>query len=175
MQIIPPDKRVTMPWKNGGGITHEILRRDMDGTLLFRLSIAEVASDGPFSAFPGLTRILTVLRGAGLVLRTPEGVIEARQLAPVRFSGDLAVDCSRIAGDVTDFNVIFDGTRIDAQVTRLQGPVAWRASGPAAFLCLSGDILAEGKTVLPGALVHEPESLTLAEAAQGLLVRLDRV
>lgn len=175
MQIILPEMRVTMPWRNGGGITHELLRLETGGTLLIRLSIAEVASDGPFSSFPGLMRILTVLRGAGLVLRTPEGAIEATPLAPVRFSGDLPVECSRIAGDVTDFNVIFDPARIDAQVMRLQGPEEWRATGPAAFLCLSGAVQAEGQPVFPGTLVHAPSSLALGEGAQGLLVRFAEV
>jgi environmental stress-induced protein Ves len=69
MKIIPPSAFVTMPWKNGGGITHEILKQEHGGKLLWRLSIAEVASDGPFSLFPGLSRILTVIEGARLCQR----------------------------------------------------------------------------------------------------------
>ena len=82
MRIILPEAFHTQPWKNGGGITHEIAREDRDGALLWRLSIAEVASDGPFSAFTGLSRILTVIEGAGLHLHTPEGRLDA---LPLRF------------------------------------------------------------------------------------------
>lgn len=175
MPIILPTDFVTMPWKNGGGITHEIAHVSEGGRLLWRLSMAEVATDGPFSAFPGLMRILTVIRGAGLVLRTPEGVIEAEPFRPVRFSGDLPVDCSRIAGEVTDLNVIFDPSRIAARVTRLRGPEDWQATGPAAFLCLAGVVEADGIRLPEGAAATDPGLIALAQNGSGLLVTLDRI
>ncbi len=151
MRVIHPDGFVTMLWKNGGGITREIARVSEDDRILWRLSMAEVASDGPFSAFPGLTRILTVIRGAGLVLRTPLGVMTAEPMQPVRFSGDLPVDCTRIAGDVTDLNVIFDGDadcrpRDTAGGTRglvgrprgVPGPIGQRHGGRRARHCRIG-------------------------------------
>ena len=33
-----------------------------------RVSVAEIGQDGPFSAFPGVTRWFTVLKGAGVEL-----------------------------------------------------------------------------------------------------------
>lgn len=128
MRLIPASAFQTQPWKNGGGLTHEIARDDRDGRLLWRLSIAEVASDGPFSAFPGLARILTVIEGAGLRLGTPDGCIDALPFAPVAFSGDLPVTGRRIGGPVRDLNVIHDPERIAASVrilgagTRLDCP-----------------------------------------------------
>jgi environmental stress-induced protein Ves len=119
MRILHPDQFLTQPWKNGGGVTHEIAREDLDGALLWRLSIAEVSSDGPFSAFPGLTRILTVIEGAGLHLHTPEGRLDALPMRPVRFSGDTPVDSRLIAGPVRDFNLIWDATRLVATVSPL--------------------------------------------------------
>lgn len=175
MRMILPDAFVTQLWKNGGGITREVARA-MDGDrLLWRLSLAEVASDGPFSAFPGLMRILTVIRGAGLVLRTPIGVITAEPLAPVRFTGDLPVACSRIAGTVTDINVIFDPARVAARVMRLSGPEEWRATGPAAFLLLAGSAAADGCAMPPGAVALHPDALDLAPNGQGLLIALDPI
>lgn len=123
MRIIRPEAFHTQPWKNGGGITHEIAREDRDGSLLWRLSIAEVAADGPFSAFPGLSRILTVIEGAGLHLHTPEGRLDALLLAPVAFSGDLEVDSRMIDGPIRDFNVIYDGSRLEASVRILRDQV----------------------------------------------------
>jgi environmental stress-induced protein Ves len=117
MRIIPPSEFKVMPWKNGGGITHEILKEERDGKLLWRLSIAEVASDGPFSLFPGLSRILTVIEGEGLELTAPDRVLYALPLHPVSFPGDLTITSKRIGGDVRDFNVIFDGNIIGADVT----------------------------------------------------------
>lgn len=116
MRLIPASAFRTQPWKNGGGRTHEIAREERDGRLLWRLSIAEVASDGPFSAFPGLARILTVIDGAGLHLDMPEGTLDALPLIPVQFSGDLPVTGRRLDGPVRDLNVIHDPERIAASV-----------------------------------------------------------
>lgn len=125
MRIIPPDRFQSQTWKNGGGITREIAREEAAGGLLWRLSIAEVAADGPFSAFPGQARILTVIDGAGLWLDTPDRRIEVLPFAPVAFSGDLVVHCRRIDGPVRDFNLIYDPARLLASVRVFQGGAAW--------------------------------------------------
>ncbi len=117
MRIIPPSDFKTMPWKNSGGITHEILKEERDDKLLWRLSIAEVASDGPFSLFPSLSRILTVIEGEGLVLQAPDRELRALPLSPLAFSGDLPISGKRIGGDVRDFNVIFNANVVAADVT----------------------------------------------------------
>lgn len=150
MRIFPPDVYVTQPWKNGGGVTHEIAREESDGALLWRLSIAEVASDGPFSSFPGLARILTVIEGAGLHLHTPEGRIDALPLAPVGFCGDTPVDCKRIAGAVHDFNVIYNPARLSARVGRPATGITDCLQGPGRFyacLALSTGVSVDGVTV----------------------------
>ncbi len=90
MDIIRRSQFQTVPWNNGGGITHEVAREDQDGKLLWRLSLAEVGRDGPFSLFPGLARILTVIDGPGMDLISPRGTLvhELPLLRPVYFSGD---------------------------------------------------------------------------------------
>jgi environmental stress-induced protein Ves len=178
MQILSRADFRTQPWKNGGGVTHEIARVDRDGTLLWRLSIAEVASDGPFSAFGGLSRILTVINGAGLWLDTPRGRITARPLAPVSFSGDLPVDCRRIDGAVTDFNLIFDGNRLRARVEAMAGG---RLCPPApgrhqAILALGSGITVRDTVVPDGSVtLFDTASLTVPVACRALLVTLDPV
>ncbi len=45
-----------MPWKNGGGSTLELLQEPAaDGGFHWRLSIADVATPGPFSTFEAST------------------------------------------------------------------------------------------------------------------------
>jgi environmental stress-induced protein Ves len=117
MRVIPPTDFKTMPWKNGGGITHEILKEERDGRLLWRLSIAEVASGGPFSLFPGLSRILTVIEGEGLALQAPDRELRALPFSPVAFSGDVPISSKRIGGNVRDFNVIFDADAVAADLS----------------------------------------------------------
>ncbi len=72
MRILRASSHRTMPWKNGGGSTTEIaVAPDGAGIDAFdwRISMAVVAADGPFSEFPGVDRTLSILDGAGLVLR----------------------------------------------------------------------------------------------------------
>jgi len=113
-----------MPWKNGGGSTLEILR-DGDGLDAFswRLSIADVAQAGPFSAFNGYQRIITVLEGEGMQLEVDgQASRPLRALDAFAFSGDSQVHCTLLGGAIRDFNLIYAPERCEA---RLQ----WMAAG----------------------------------------------
>jgi environmental stress-induced protein Ves len=96
-----------MPWKNGGGTTTEIWKAASPaGEMLWRISIADVASDGPFSEFAGIDRWIMVISGKGMEL-TIEG-LGARHLdrpfEPLFFPGDAKTDCRLIDGPIRDFN-----------------------------------------------------------------------
>lgn len=98
------------PWKNGGGITLEIAREDLEHRMLWRVSLANVSSSGPFSDFTGYRRTIMLLSGEGMVLRAA-GDVEVRldrPHLPYEFDGSLAVDCQLIDGPVEDFNLIVD-------------------------------------------------------------------
>ena len=81
---------LTMPWANGRGTTVELLREDGPEGLLFRLSMASVIEDGPFSILPGIERNLTVLSGPGFRLQGAGLSLICAPLVPVSFPGDLA-------------------------------------------------------------------------------------
>lgn len=96
-----------MPWKNGGGTTTEIWKQSSRaGEMLWRLSIADVASDGPFSEFPGIDRWIMVIDGKGMELNIDQ--MGARRLdqsfVPLFFSGDAKTTCRLIDGPIRDFN-----------------------------------------------------------------------
>jgi environmental stress-induced protein Ves len=100
-----------MPWKNGGGSTSEIATFPEGAGLddfHWRLSMARVDADGPFSVFPGVDRTLALVEGNGLVLsvgvRAPVGLRSVYD--PLPFPGDDATRCSLIDGPVTDLNVM---------------------------------------------------------------------
>jgi environmental stress-induced protein Ves len=82
--------------------------------------VADVSAAGPFSSFPGATRVLVVIDGSGLRLKHAGGLIEARPGAPVRFSGDTQIDCELVGERVRDFNLIYDPARVIADVVRLE-------------------------------------------------------
>lgn len=57
------------PWKNGAGATREIIAvPSTDAPFLWRASIATLQADGPFSPFPGVDRVITLLAGQPLRL-----------------------------------------------------------------------------------------------------------
>ena len=95
-----------MPWANGGGQTTEMIRVNRsDGSLLYRISLAAVMEDGPFSVFPGVDRILTVTSGPGFDLRG-DASLRADPLKPLAFSGDLALRAEGVQAPCDDINVM---------------------------------------------------------------------
>jgi uncharacterized protein len=96
-----------MPWKNSGGTTTEIWKAASPaGEMLWRLSIADVASDGPFSEFPGIDRWIMAVSGKGMEL-TIAGLGAKRldcPFEPLFFPGDAKTDCRLIDGPIRDFN-----------------------------------------------------------------------
>jgi environmental stress-induced protein Ves len=116
------------PWKNGAGLTREIaIARGDASTDAFdwRISLAEVAHDAPFSAFPGIDRCITLLRGAGMQLASDDGTLahslDAR-LQPFHFSGDLALHARLLGGACSDFNVMTRRGAWRAEVAAVRHP-----------------------------------------------------
>ncbi len=100
-----------MRWKNGLGETAEIAIRPAGAALDrfdWRVSMALVEAAGPFSAFPGIDRTLTVVAGAGFSLAVGEqpAVELTRRSPPFAFEGDRSAQASLIGGPVSDLNVM---------------------------------------------------------------------
>ena len=115
--------RVAGPWANGGGITYEVLRSpEGDTDFDWRVSIAEVASDGPFSPYPGVDRVLILLRGA-MVLEIDGVSHEVSRFSPIEFAGESYVESRLSQGPTMDLNVMTRRGRATAQVELLTGPV----------------------------------------------------
>ena len=97
-------------WKNGTGLTREIaFGGARSAGFDWRISLAEVARNAPFSAFPGIDRCIVLLRGAGMRLRSGDGAIDhalTTPLTPFAFPGDAALDATLVAGPCSDFNVM---------------------------------------------------------------------
>jgi uncharacterized protein len=113
MRVIHPIEHRPSRWKNGGGVTHEIVVEPPgESAFVYRVSVAEVETDGPFSRFAGYDRHIMVIDGAGMTLDAgAHGRLELAPGAPVTFSGDWDVTGSLRAGPVRDFNLIVDRAR----------------------------------------------------------------
>jgi arsenate reductase len=122
MRIVRPTEWTRQPWRNGGGITHEILREGpTNGPFLLRVSVAEVERDGPFSRFDGVDRVIALLDGAGFVLHRADGtdtVVRDPGL-PVAFPGEEPIECSLVRGPVRDLNVMVDRARARVRCERV--------------------------------------------------------
>lgn len=100
------------PWKNGGGVTREIACHPPSANMQdfdWRISIAHIARDGDFSVFAGVDRVITLLEGGGVHLRSADGsVLHALDTPwqPFAFSGDAAVHGRLMNGDCHDLNVM---------------------------------------------------------------------
>jgi environmental stress-induced protein Ves len=100
-----------MAWKNGGGETVEIAVHPPGADLAgfdWRVSMAHVAADGPFSRFEGIDRTLAILEGAGLRLRI-EGQGEpllTRDSPPLVFPADAPTEAALVNGPIIDLNVM---------------------------------------------------------------------
>lgn len=122
MRIIRQSDLVEKPWKNGGGITRDIAAEFDGETLLWRLSMADVDSDGPFSVFAGLTRVLTVIKGGGMILQSPDSALTAEYAQPVTFDGASPITAKLTNGSLTDFNLMYATARVSGTATALHGP-----------------------------------------------------
>lgn len=174
LAILSWEDLAPVPWRNGGGVTREIARAEGDSGWLWRLSVADVGADGPFSHFPGMTRILTVIEGAGVDLLTPEGTIAARPDRPVAFSGETPVEGRLCAGPIRNINLIHDAGATTAEVTPLRGPLVLAAGpGPTWVFCRAGPLRAEGRPVPAGGFAQGAVGpIELGPGAAGLLVRI---
>jgi environmental stress-induced protein Ves len=104
---LTPANYTEQPWANGRGRTIELLRQEDQGALLWRLSMAMVVEDGPFSLFPGIERNLTVLSGPGFRLKGRGIDVRCDALVPVAFPGDVPVRATQTQGQQSnDFNVM---------------------------------------------------------------------
>jgi len=109
LHTIQTDSANAVPWRNGGGVTRELLTwPPLSGDdWSVRISVATIDKDGPFSAFPGIQRWFAVLDGAGVQLTFgPASQTLTPGDAPLSFHGKDAPGCSLIDGSTRDLNLM---------------------------------------------------------------------
>ena len=101
------NEHLAMPWANGKGVSFEIAREnDSSGQWLWRLAIAPITQDGPFSSLPGVHRELTLIDGEGLVLTIDGNTVACGRGEIVRFAGSVHTHAALTGGPVVDLNVM---------------------------------------------------------------------
>ncbi|MBE5250860.1 HutD family protein [Mixta mediterraneensis] len=123
-------------WRNGGGETREIMSfppgKEQFG---WRASIATISADGPFSLFPHVDRVITLLHGDDVLLSAPGVQHRLTPLQPWAFSGELALSACLNGSASEDFNIMTrrDSWQATVAITSTlacsENGVAWVLSG----------------------------------------------
>lgn len=167
------------PWKNGLGRTRELAVQPPGAGMedfLWRVSVAEVDSAAPFSAFPGIDRTIVLLAGAGFHMQLDGGVSHAltEPFTPFAFAGESQVAITLAGGATRDFNLMTRRGRVHGRV------VAWHTPAdaqwtPATVLlyCARGQLQVDAamletgdawlaQDAMPARLRMEPQAVVLA-------------
>ncbi|WP_246669190.1 MULTISPECIES: HutD family protein [unclassified Bradyrhizobium] len=171
LKLLRAHEHRRMPWKNGGGVTTEIAVAPPDASLAsfdWRVSTAEVASDGAFSLFPGIDRTLLLLEGQGMRLqvgdRSPLTLVVGGE--PAIFPGDSPASASLVDGPIRDLNVMTRRGHFSHSVSVVDfaGSTSLRAAADISLL-----LLRHGRISLHsphGAAELEPGDAVIDEAAR---------
>jgi environmental stress-induced protein Ves len=184
LRLIKANDMKRMSWKNGGGETLEVAIHPPTSSIAqldfdWRVSIATVASDGPFSKFPGFDRKLVVWKGDGLRVN---GIVR-EAMKPFTFRGGDATDLSLVNGAVKDFGVITRDSAFESaltiQVLNENDEATVQASDETFILCTRGELRIDGFYLNPGDVVNasgrgavEVKALDRSDYAVVLLTRL---
>jgi uncharacterized protein len=175
LQIVRKSAFKEIPWKNGGGVTHEAIRVPAAGeAFLWRVSVAHIDASGPFSDFAGYRRIMVLLQGRGLMLKFDggENCLLQKIGDSAQFDGAVSTHCDLLDGPCVDLNfMVSKSVRSDARVLRLDKNLFTPASSAGSALIFS----VEAPLLLEGGI--EPvrlEPWDLAVVSQGS-ARLSRI
>lgn len=173
-----------VPWRNGGGVTAEVASSPEGATagadFDWRISLADITGSGPFSPFPGVQRVITLLDGPAMTLHTPDGAHTLAPFEPFAFDGDWAVHCE-VPAPTRDLNVMTRRGRCTATVTVAEvsaatGPLDLTPATPLVVVTLTGavDAVDDGATapLHPGDALSTDGSLRLQGDGRVAVVRL---
>jgi environmental stress-induced protein Ves len=138
-------------WKSGGGTTREIACRPAGAGLDdfdWRVSVATIAADGAFSAFPGVDRTIALLHGDGVRLQSTDGsAIEHRLdtfFQPFAFDGGHALRATLLGGESTDFNVMTRRSRFRAELRVIRTPRTLKPAARGLVHVAAGEWMLDG-------------------------------
>ena len=106
-----------MPWANGRGTSYEIARdREELGEWTWRLAMAPVNEDGPFSRIECVHHSLAVVEGAGMLLSVDRKKLQCLPMQVVRFRGDAITEATLTDGPIMDINMMVRRKEADGEM-----------------------------------------------------------
>ena len=177
IEIVRKSAFKQIPWKNGGGTTHEAIRIPPAGeSFLWRVSVAHIESSGPFSDFAGYRRNMVLLRGRGLTLKFDTGGSCRLQKIgdSVQFDGAIPTHCDLLDGPCVDLNfMVAESVRADARVLRVDKALCTREStvGSDLIFSIEAPLWLESEGIEPARL--EPWDLAVVSQGSARLSRIE--
>lgn len=131
MKLVHVDQVAPVPWRNGGGVTRELWAWPSAAHWQVRISVADIAQDGPFSAYPGVDRWFAVIEGAGVALAFAHGTCTlGPDDAPLPFDGAAAPGCRLRAGPTRDLNLMSLRSAGRGRMQRVVAGMPWQCAVP---------------------------------------------
>lgn len=120
LRIVKRSGWTRQPWRNGRGMTNEVLRDGEGDSFSWRISVAEVEESVHFSQFNGIDRILTQLEGGPLLLTIADTTVRTAALGePCVFAGEAPVYCHVTGSKARDLNVMTRRDQVRSSMARL--------------------------------------------------------
>ncbi|GAA3523330.1 hypothetical protein GCM10022263_09560 [Nocardioides daeguensis] len=160
-------------------MTTEIALGGTPDDFTWRVSLAEVAQSGDFSAFPGIDRIIVLVEGSTMTLRLPDRTRVLRRDEPFAFDGGVPVRCT-VEQPTRDLNVMTrrGAARATVDVRVLadgDAPVVVPAAGTVVLVVLEGTVrlgATDDTTLGAGDVATTGERVELTGAARLALARI---
>jgi uncharacterized protein len=169
------DSIVQEPWRNGGGITRAVAQHGDN----WRVSIAEIERNGPYSRFDGIARISLVLRGHGVVLRHDDDIVRLERFEAVEYDGGTAWQATLVDGLVTALNVMTQNGVYRAHVQAIVQAVTLKPGCAAIIVALDGACRCDAFAIDAGhvGVIENVAQAMRIEAMHGVafLVTVERV
>lgn len=184
MHILRRENHRVSRWKNGGGETAGIAVFPENAGLDdfdWRISMATVASDGPFSAFPDIDRTLSVLQGEGIMLEVDGRETELTPgSTPFTFAADATSSARLLGGTIIDLNVMTRRGRFKHAVERREvAGVLEVAAGSMVFAASEGlrveDRTSETDLGLFDMIVPEGERVRVVGHGLVYLIKIEKL
>ena len=171
LAIVSADDIPFARWKNGGGLTRELLAWPSPEAWRVRVSVADLLDDGPFSPHPGIDRWFGLLSGDGVELQWTKAVRRmdlGRRL--LHFDGGLVPHARLMGGPASALNIMVrKGTaraKVEAAQAGKPAPTGFRFA--ALFARDPVALLGERRRLVPGnSLAWGPRSDDTVELPRG--------
>ncbi|MEO8119093.1 MAG: HutD family protein [Rhodoferax sp.] len=135
------DELAQEPWRNGCGITRRLIGHDVDSKPLWRISVADITGNAPFSRFDGLDRQAVLVAGRNVTLCGDWGALAMNSVGDTaRFPGELSVHTEIGCSLARFWNVMADRTRMRIDLRVSSSPQeSLVAVGDGALMVMDGE------------------------------------